>query len=178
MRSSPNVIFRLFHADYPESFAAYSPQTTDFYDVVRSQLPEGWRIQRQDMWFYCSSPLQTLPSQGWKIHVSAALSNAATILSNVASVLFKHGDISFKFALDRTLLSLLNGKSWPRGASGKFITIYPSDSCRFLEVIEEIDHATVGMHGPYILSDCRYKASRVVFYRYAGMRTQTALNVK
>src|SRR5262249_43134143 len=32
--------------------------------------------------------------------------------------------------------------------------------------------------GPYILSDHRYKSSRVVFYRFGGIRTHTTLNVK
>ncbi len=178
MRSSPNMIYRLFHKDYPESFAAYSPQTTDFYDLICSQLPDGWHIQRRDMWFYCSSSLQTLPLQGWKIHISAALSNSPSILKKIASVLLKYNDVSFKFAVDRSFLSLLNSKSWPRGASGKFITIYPANTHRFLELIEELDQATERMHGPYILSDHRYKASRVVFYRYGGMRTHTVLNVK
>jgi serine/threonine protein kinase len=178
MRSGPNMIYRLFHKDYPESFAVYSPHTADFYDLVSGQLPEGWRIHRGDMWFQCSSPSQSLPMQGWKIHVSAAQSNSREILTKVASVLLKYKDTSFKFALDRPILSLLNSKGWPRGASGKFITIYPPDSHRFLELIEEIDQATAGMRGPYILSDHRYKASHVVFYRYGGMRAQTTLNVK
>ncbi|MBZ5522048.1 MAG: class III lanthionine synthetase LanKC [Acidobacteriia bacterium] len=178
MRSSPNPIYRLLHKDYPETFAAYSPQTTDFYDLVFSQLPEGWGIQRRDMWFYCSPSRQTLPLQGWKIHVSAALSNSANIVRKVASVLVKYNDVSFKFAVDRSILSLFNSKGWPRGASGKFITIYPSDSHRFLELIEEIDQATAGMRGPYILSDHRYKTSRVVFYRYGGIRAHTILNIK
>src|SRR5262249_51695869 len=106
------------------------------------------------------------------------LSNSLNVLTSVASVLFHYNDTSFKFALDRSLLSLLNSKGWPRGASGKFITIYPSSSHRFLELIEEVDQATAGMHGPYILSDQRYKASRIVFYRYGGIRAHTTLNVK
>lgn len=178
MRSSPNLLYRLFHKDYPESVGAYSPQTTDFHDLICSQLQKGWDIRRQDMWFYCSPPSLELPLQGWKIHVSATVSNSRDILRKVASVLFKYEDVSFKFAVDRSLLSLLNSKSWPRGASGKFITIYPANSRRFLELIEELDQATAGMNGPYILSDYRYKASHVVFYRFGGIRTHTALNVR
>src|SRR5947209_9855502 len=178
MRSSPNVIYRLLHKDYAESFAAYAPRKTDFYDVITSQLPENWSIQRQDIWFYCSSPQQTIPLQGWKIHVSSTLRDSSEVLGKVASVLFQHKDVSFKFAADRSLLSLLNSKSWPRGASGKFITVYPPDNSRFLDLIEELDKATEGMQGPYILSDHRYKDSRVVFYRYGGMRMNTALNIR
>lgn len=178
MRSSPNLIYRLLHKDYPESFAAYSPRTKDLHDSVHSQLPEDWRIHRQDMWFYCSPSSHRVPLQGWKIHVSATKESSREVLKQVTSVLFKYKDVAFKFALDYPLLSLLNSKSWPRGASGKFITIYPSDSDRFLQLIKEVDESTAGLQGPYILSDYRYRESRVVFYRYGGMRTQTALNVK
>jgi tRNA A-37 threonylcarbamoyl transferase component Bud32 len=177
MRSGPNQIYRLLHKDYAESFSYYSPQSQDFYDVVEALLPEGWRIQREDMWFYCSPPRPTFPLQGWKIHVSATMANSREVLKRVVSVL-RHKDVSFKFALDRSLLSLLNSKGWPRGRSGKFITIYPADSRHFLELIEEVHEATAGMQGPYILSDYRYNDSGVVFYRYGGMRMHTELNVK
>lgn len=178
MISRPNPIYRLLHTDYAESFARYSSQTTDFYDPIVSQLPETWSVQRREMWFYCSPSRHMLPLQGWKIHVSATLGNACEVLERVASVLFKYRDVSFKFALDRPLLSLLNSKGWPRGASGKFITIYPASSNRFLDLVEEVAEATAGLVGPYVLSDHRYKSSRVVFYRYGGMKAHTALNVK
>ncbi|HEY6253198.1 MAG TPA: class III lanthionine synthetase LanKC [Candidatus Angelobacter sp.] len=178
MRSSPNLIYRLLHRDYPESFAAYSPQTKDFYELVHSQLPENWTIERREMWFYCGAPLASLPLQGWKIHVSATTKNSRETLARIAAVLFKHDDVCFKFAADQSLVSLLNSKSWPRAASGKFITIYPPDNHRFLELIEEVHQATAGLRGPYILSDHRYKSSGAVFYRYGGIRTQTVLNVK
>lgn len=178
MLSRPNPIYRLLHKDYAESFALYAPQARDFYDLILSQLPQTWNLQRREMWFYCSSSGHVLPLQGWKIHVSATLANAREVLGKVASVLFKHGDVSFKFALDLSLVSLLNSKSWPRGASGKFITIYPANSRRFLDLIEEVAEATAGMSGPYILSDHRYKSSQVVFYRYGGMQPQTTLNIK
>lgn len=178
MRSSLNLIYQLLHKDYPESFSAYAPQTKDFYDTVYSQIPENWSVQRGDMWFYCSPPAYAPPLQGWKIHVSATAENCRYILDSITSVLVKYDDVSFKFALDRSVLSLLNSKRWPRAASGKFITIYPRDSYRFLELIEEVDKATAQMQGPYILSDQRYKESRVVFYRYGGVRTNTTLTVK
>jgi hypothetical protein len=178
MRSSSNLIYRLLHKDYAENFSAYSPSTEDFYDVVHSRLPEGWSIQRKDIWFHCSPSLPALPLQGWKIHVSSTLSRSHEVLEKVISVLFKYSDVAFKFSLDRSLLSLLNSKSWPRSGSGKFITIYPPDNRRFIELIEEIDQATAGIPGPYILSDSRYKNSRVVFYRYGGIRPHTTLNAR
>ncbi|HEY6967831.1 MAG TPA: class III lanthionine synthetase LanKC [Candidatus Angelobacter sp.] len=178
MPGEPNVIYRLLHKDYAETFRAYSFQNKDFYDLVCSLIPEGWNLQRRDMWLYCSPIGHSVRAQGWKIHVSASSGNAREVLEKVASVLFKYKDVSFKFALDCSLLALVNSKIWPRGASGKFITIYPADTSRFVELIEEVTNATAGMQGPYILSDQRYRDSRVVFYRYGGMRTQTALSLE
>lgn len=172
------MMYRLLHRDYPESFAAYTPQMKDFYDVVQFKLPENWTIERREMWFCCSPAAHKLPWQGWKIHVSATSSNAPEMLEKVACVLFRHTNVAFKFVADQPLLTFLNSKNWPRASSGKFITIYPADSRHFVELIEEINEATAGMHGPYILSDHRYKNSRAVFYRYGGIRVRTDLNVK
>lgn len=178
MRSTPNLVYRLLHKDYPESFATYSPWPGDFYDLVRPKLPEEWSIHRHVLWFYCSPPHYVLPAQGWKIHVSATPANSREVLETVVSIVVKRRDTSLKFVVDRALLSLLNCKSWPRAASGKFITVYPPDNRVFCELIEDLHLATRDMRGPYILSDHRYKASRVVFYRYGGMRMHSALNIR
>lgn len=178
MRSSPNLLYLLLNRDYPESFTAYSPHTGDFHDLVNSRLPQGRAMRRQNIWFYCGPEQETLPMQGWKIHVSATPRNAKEVLERVTSVLFKYADVSFKFVVDLPMLSLLNSKRWPRGASGKFITVYPPHNQRFIELVEELDQVTAGMEGPYILSDHRYKNSRVVFYRYGSMRLRVDLNVR
>src|SRR5438270_18770 len=177
MKNTADLIYRLLNKDYPESFSTYCPQAADFHDVVHSQLPEGWKIERGDIWYFCGSPRALAPLQGWKIHVSATSQNCRDVLEKVTAVLFRRQDASFKFALDRSLLSLLNSKSWPRAAAGKFITIYPADFRRFAELIEEVHEATAGMQGPYILSDQRYKDSHVVFYRYGGIRRHTVLDI-
>lgn len=178
MPSRPHLIYRLLDTDYAESLSAYSFRSTDFYDFICSLVPQEWNSQRRDMWLYCSPVGYMPPVQGWKIHVSTTLCDARKTLAAVASVLFKYKDVSFKFVLDRSLLSLVNSKNWPRGASGKFITIYPPDRLRFTELMEELAKATAGMQGPYILSDQRYKDSRVVFYRYGGMRKRTTLTLE
>lgn len=178
MRSRPNPLYRLLHSDYNESFDNYRPQLADFHDLVSPRLPSGWQIRRRGIWFQCSSPENVVPLQGWKIHVSATPANARQILDSVVSILVQHGNIDFKFALDLSSLFLLNSKNWSRGGSGKFLTIYPKDLQTFLDLIEELHVATRGMSGPYILSDHRYKDSRVVYYRYGGMRIRDSLNIK
>lgn len=177
VQTRPNSIYRLLNREYHESFDFYTPRLTDFYELVSGKLPQGWQIKRSGIWFQCISEQQKLPDQGWKIHVSATRANATEILQRVSSLLFAAGDTAFKFALDMPILCLLNGKNWPRASSGKFITIYPSGNGRFLELIEQIHGATCEFQGPYILSDRPYKESRVVFYRYGGMRRREALDV-
>jgi len=178
MRSRPNPVYRLVDKDYHENFEAYSPQRTDFCDLVSAGLPVGWGIQRSGIWFHCGSPQNAMPQQGWKIHVSAIPANARDILQRVSSVLFDRRDTDFKFALDMSTLFLLNSKNWSRGRSGKFITIYPHDNQHFLDLIEQLHRVTEGQRGPYILSDHRYKDSNVLFYRFGGMRLYDVLNVK
>lgn len=178
MRSRPSPLYGLLDRDYHENFSRYAPQQADFYDVATSMLPPEWQITRQGIWFYCSSTANTVPSQGWKIHVSATPANAREVLERVLAVLFRRGQVNFKFALDLGTLFLLNSKNWSRGASGKFITIYPPDNSYFLDLIEELRIATEGLRGPYILSDRRYKDSGVIFYRYGGMQLRHTLNVK
>jgi serine/threonine protein kinase len=177
MRSRPNPLLGLINRDYFETFDLYSPRKTDFHDRVAAELPADWRLQRNGIWFHCGSPLNIVPEQGWKIHVSATADDALETLNRVVKVLFQRRDTDFKFALDSYVLSLLNGKNWPRGCSGKFITVYPKDNGCFVELIEELHQVTLGQRGPYILSDHQYEKNSVVFYRYGGMRARLALNI-
>ena len=177
MQSRPNPLLGLVSREYFETFDLYSPRDNDFHDLVAAKLPPDWRIQRSGIWFHCGSASNMVPEQGWKIHVSATVGDARETLNRVLSVLIRQLDTNFKFALDSFLLSLLNGKNWSRGGSGKFITVYPKNTQCFLELIEELHKATVGQRGPYILSDRQYQENSVVFYRYGGMRPRHALTI-
>jgi serine/threonine protein kinase len=177
MQARHNPIHRLLDPDYHESFDLYAPVKADFYERISSKLPEGWEIKRRSICFYCGPARHIIPEQGWKIHISATRANACEILDRVGSILFAAGDSGFKFVVDVPTLFLVNGKSWPRGGSGKFITIYPRNKDRFRELIEQLHAATREFCGPYILSDHRYKDSQVVFYRYGGMRLRESLDV-
>ncbi len=178
MRTRPNVLHNLVDSVYHESFDRYAPRQSSFYELVSSRLPAGWELKRQHLWFYCFNPQNLLPQQGWKIHISARLSDAYKVLDRVSEVLFRRHDINFKFALDAPVLQLINSKNFSRGSSAKFITIYPPNDHCFLDVIEHLHQKLNGLMGPYILSDHRYKTSSTVFYRYGGMQLYDVLNVK
>jgi hypothetical protein len=115
--------------------------------------------------------------QGWKIHISSSLGNALDILNAVAPLLDEQ-DVSFKFALDNYILSMMNGKLWGRQGAGKFITIYPMNEQHFIGLLRDLHEATKRFEGLYILSDRRYKDSKVLFYRYGGIKPFSISNEK
>ena len=177
-RSSPNPIYLLRDRDYYESFDSYRSEHSEFCRLVSTRLPSDWRIEQRGIWAQCGSPANATPRQGWKIHISARRGNATQVLSRAMEVLFQSGSANFKFAADPFILWLMNGKNWPRGNAGKFITAYPADTSEFSVLIEKLYQATKGLEGPYILSDHRYKDSSVLFYRYGGMQQLNILNIK
>ena len=74
--------------------------------------------------------------------------------------------VPFKFLSSPSIFSRLLGKGSFREASGKFITIYPSDDSQFLLIMEALYEQTSELKGSYTLSDKPYKDSQVLFYRY------------
>jgi class III lanthionine synthetase len=129
-------------------------------------VPDGWeRLITGDWVEYAPEDLE-LPLQGWKIHASASTDSAEAILQTVWDYCIPRR-IAFKFIRSQDLLFLRNGKYANRGASGKFITIYPADEDRFGEILRDLGERLEGQPGPYILSDLRWGAGPL-FARYGG----------
>src|SRR5699024_7127397 len=122
------------------------------------------------IWFKCSPKVmnKNLPKQGWKIHVSATTLNYKDILSETLDVCIKN-NLVFKFLLDKKTILEMNSKPVNRGSSGKFITIYPIDVDEFKNSLGNLYQVLRGFEGPFILSDRRYKDSKVLYYRYGGI---------
>jgi class III lanthionine synthetase len=173
-----NFLYRLLDKDHNESFSRYTPDPRHLYQTARSILGDGWTIDRGDFWYMCYHEKTPVPLQGWKIHVSTAADTAGALLEVVVGYLAQRNDTAFKFALDFPILMLMLSKTWARGASGKFITIYPQTESSFREILHDLDSKTAGFEGPYILSDRRYRNNKVLYYRYGGMALKTKLNVK
>lgn len=136
------------------------------FEAAPKALPEGWRQFEMEEWLACSPPYAELPPQGWKIHVSARLDDADSILAQVSDYCVPRG-ITFKFIRSRQLLLLRNGKYADRSASGKFVTIYPRDDLQVELVLTELGERLRGYDGPYILSDLRC-GDGPLYVRYGG----------
>ncbi len=137
---------------------------------------QNWSIEREGLWFYAMPEGYKLSLQGWKIHVSATFENAEEILQKVSQILLGN-KVGFKFLLDTNILRIINNKNWDRGSSGKFITIYPQNKDEFRLLTEELYKELKFYDGPYILSDKRYKDSKVLYYRYGGIKRNVILSI-
>lgn len=179
--SGANVIEAMVDPEFYDSIDRFQPREDEFLDLVKQIVPSDMIFARVNgVWFGCMAPEERRrrpPLQGWKIHVSSTVSCAKDLLRAVVPVLISN-NVEFKFSLDESVLSLMNSKRWARQGAGKFITIYPLDEQEFISLIEQLYQVTRQFEGPYILSDRRYKDSRVVFYRYGGMSPFKVLNVK
>lgn len=125
-----------------------------YFAAVRGSAPEGWTRSRRGDWLAYHPDGLRLPPQGWKIHVSAALDNAASVLGRVLAHCLEHR-LAFKCIPNAGLLALRNAKYADRAGSGKFITVYPPSEEAFPEVCTALMELLEGEHGPYILSDLR-----------------------
>jgi rhamnogalacturonyl hydrolase YesR len=152
----------------------------DLLDAAERALAEagqadGWEQVAHENWIYFQRPDRPIPRQGWKLHVSATPDSAAGVLSAVLPVLFRAG-CWFKMVRSRHLLRFLNEAHSQRGAAGKFITVYPDGDAQAVELAQACHEATLGLAGPVILSDRRYRPDSLVHYRYGSFVPQTVYN--
>ncbi|MFJ8535360.1 class III lanthionine synthetase LanKC [Streptomyces sp. NPDC093591] len=168
-------------------YEAYCLMDPDFYDTptrarrqrgdfeqTRCPAPAGWECSEFGEWVVFTPDGVELPPQGWKIHVSACLDNAQDILTTVWDYCVPRR-IAFKFLPSADHLLIANAKYAVRGASGKFVTIYPADEDRLEVVLHELGALLEGWQGPYILSDLRWGAGPL-YVRYGGFAYRTCVS--
>lgn len=166
--------------DQYEAFCMASPL---FYEALNTErtagksfviadraLPVGWRQEAQDDWLVYVPDQLNVPSQGWKIHVSACLDNAEKVLDAVWRYCVPK-NIEFKFLRSEAVLWLRSSKYAPRGYSGKLVTIYPPDDTACETILRELGEQLDGEPGPYILSDLRWNAGPL-YTRYGGYKAR------
>ncbi|WP_430742704.1 class III lanthionine synthetase LanKC [Bacillus atrophaeus] len=139
------------------------------YEV--NDIPDTYAVisESDSVWKHYHVKGQSLPEQGWKIHVTSLLEDSQSVLDKVARLCIDK-KIEFKHLKDRHSYIKMNSKTANRASSGKFMTIYPTNNEVFVEMLEIISSITQSFKkGPYILSDKRWKNSNV-FYRYGGFR--------
>lgn len=164
LSESPAHFFTLLDTHYFESLDRYQP-ADDYIRLVEEKLGRRWRIKRGGFWTVCSPPDPGTVAHGWKIHLSSQVSLGEETLRRLLPLLLEES-VEFKFCSDRRMLTLSLNKNWPRTGAGKFVTVYPRDLDSFTRIVQRCAEATKDLDGPHILSDRRFRDSRVVHYRY------------
>jgi Lanthionine synthetase C-like protein len=140
----------------------YNPSCDNFISALDEEVKS--RFTRNGIWWSYRHG-SALPTQGWKIHVSASHRNVHDVATTVIGYLTVH-DIAFKIALDINIFETLNSKAMSRGSGGKFITIYPKDDDAFRKCLSDLSHLLREAEGAYVLSDTRYRDCRALYFRY------------
>src|SRR5688572_9313837 len=158
---------------------AFAQADDDFYaplsDVSRrgteyrpSRIADGWRDSHRDIWTVWSDvDGPGLADAGWKIHVSAQLARAPAVLDVVADACFAAG-VPFKHVGCSRFFLMMHHKHAPRTQSGKFCALYPPDELTARRLMESLADTLAAEDGPYVLTDRRFRDSRVVHYRFGA----------
>ncbi|NGY62747.1 protein kinase/lanthionine synthetase C family protein [Lentzea sp. NEAU-D13] len=134
------------------------------------ELPVDWVQVERNVWRHLHPHGVQLPKQGWKIHVSAGLDNAARVLKATFDYCVERR-IPFKYLPTISIVLARNSKYAPREGSGKLITIYPTDTDQLRQICTELGAILDGEHGAYVLSDLRF-GKGPLYVRYGGFSEQ------
>ncbi|WP_276979167.1 lanthionine synthetase LanC family protein [Flavobacterium filum] len=127
-------------------------------------------------WYHCEHKDGILPNQGWKIHISANLSNAVEIHNLVVPYLV-HNKLSFKHPFSNSDLQFLNSGKGGITQVGKFLTIYFENAEIFkIHIVNICKLFNRYFSVPFIITDKRYDNRLPVFYRYGAINGREVQN--
>src|SRR6185369_2845388 len=107
---------------------------------------------------------------GWKLHVSATILNAPTILERIAPLLVESG-VQFKAPRSLTDLGTLNsGLLQTYTQVGKVFTIYPHSDEEAVTLATRLDDLTRRFKAPSVPFDLRLSEGSNVYYRYGAFK--------
>lgn len=167
--------FSIFSGPLPAAGDSVSGLGGVLQDVLEALgETDRWTVTLSSIWYGVTPHDHAARSQGWKLHLSATVLSAATVLARSLPVLLK-SQSSFKFASTLEYVDLLNNRHTPRGHPGKFITIYPESDEEAVRLATALHEATAGLVGPLILSDRPYAPGSLVHYRYGAFLEERRL---
>jgi class III lanthionine synthetase len=136
-------------------------------EFAPTKTPTGWTATDHGMWRNWRAHDAAIPEEGWKVHISSQLGEAQNVLDAVAETCFSEG-VSFKHIRGRLFFLAVHHKHGPRQQAGKFCVAYPRDEETARRLMDRLAARLRDAEGPYILTDRRYRESRVVHYRWGS----------
>lgn len=118
------------------------------------------------IWSYNGPPERDYPTQGWKLHISATILNATTVIRRVRRVL-RDADVVFKCATNLDALLQIN-TGFEYTQTGKFMTIYARTADQAVDLASRLHACTHDLCGPNVPFDAHYLKDGIVSYRYGS----------
>lgn len=136
-------------------------------ELCESYLPV---TASSSIWRYSRRGTPADLKQGWKLHISATVLTANTVLSRVAPLL-QSRSVLFKAPASLTELGKINcGLFYGYSQIGKFITVYPQSEREAITLARQLHKLTQKLSAPSIPFDLPYARKSCVFYRYGGFQ--------
>jgi len=124
--------------------------------------------ESDSIWRYNDYTNNKLPSQGWKIHISANLNNAVDIFKTIGPLLSEL-DVSFKGVKSLIELKKINcGLFYGYSQVGKCFTIYPKNIPQLLLITDKLEKETARFTGPKVPYDLQNNNSSIIHFRYGA----------
>ncbi len=144
------------------------------YEVEWRKLCERYLpLSSEDsVWRFSRPPSKRQPVQGWKLHISATILSANTILKRVAPLLIR-SHVAFKAPRTLEELSKINsGLHYGFSQVGKFITVYPRDAHHAASLAQRLARLTEDCPSPVVPYDLPLRRKSCVYYRYGAFESE------
>lgn len=141
-----------------------------FNDIIRdillqSGMNESTLTYDRDIWHYVTFILKPKLPKYFKLHISAGLDNAQSVIKKSVKYLISE-EISFKTVLDLKTLRDLNVGYFGYTQIGKFITVYPNNEEELIKCVGDLIKILREETGPKPPSDYGITGSECIYYRY------------
>jgi hypothetical protein len=131
---------------------------------------------KNSIWRYSRRRSPHDAEQGWKLHISATILTASTVLETIASFL-ESEEAYYKAPVSLNELKRINsGFHYDYSQIGKFITIYPQTDAQAVYFADRLHKLTFQIPSPSVPYDLRYKAGSCVYYRYGAFQINEIKN--
>ncbi|MGB8510757.1 MAG: lipopolysaccharide kinase InaA family protein [Pyrinomonadaceae bacterium] len=145
----------------------------------RSELDERWRElcsqylpfpSENSIWLLSRSAAASDPEQGWKIHVSATVLTACTVLEKIAPLLSGCG-ILFKAPNSLIEAQKINsGLYYGYSQVGKLFTVYPGTPAEAVNIARQLYELLGSTSAPTVPFDRRLYPDSCIYYRYGAFK--------
>jgi len=156
--------------------------TLEYADALRSllvSLDGSWRVQSKRSgnlcWYQVECRGEALPSQGWKIHISASTDDANGLTSSIVPWLIAQR-ATFKVLADRNSIFCVNSGQFGATQTGKIITVYPGSDDEAARLAIALDDLWSSSTGPAVPSDLAVRPGGSIFVRYGSFTGETVVD--